>query len=57
MLSRAIIISAAFCDVDIKISITRFTMQFSDNRAVYAIKIWRCAILLCHQQVSDAHEW
>ena len=35
----------------------KYGMRISDNRwcttAVYAIRIWHCPILLCHQQVSD----
>ena len=36
-------------------------MRISDNGwctgAVCAIKVWHRANLLCHQRVSDAHEW
>ena len=38
----------------------KYEMRIPDNRwcnrAVCAINIWHCAILLCHRQVSDAQE-
>ena len=39
----------------------KYEMRISENwwstRVVCAMKISHCAILLCHQQVSDTHEW
>ena len=39
----------------------KYEMRISDNiwctKAVSAIKIWHCVILLCHQQMPDAQKW